>query len=294
MSVVIGIPAHDEERYIGSVLSKALGTTPHVYVVDDGSGDHTELVASSFNGVKVIRKDANEGYGAGIRTLLGLPLWHNAILVTLDGDGQHDPLEAREVAGPVARGEADICIGSRFLGTAPGMPGVRKAVVRGITRSVNTMTGFDLTDAQSGFRAYSQRARKLLAPKLHTTGMDTSVEIITVARELGLTIAEVPVTVKYEGGETSGQDMWSHGMGVVSNLMEFIASRGLKWFLAISTLLFFSGFALAVWALQLYLERQVLVPNIIFLGVTGMISGVGLFFMVMNFFALQRIREAIS
>jgi len=293
VAIILGIPAHNEERYIGSVLSKSIVASNKVYVIDDGSTDFTALIAHSFRHVKVLNDSGEEskGYGAAIKRLLGLPLDRHDILVTLDADGQHDPMAAVDVAAPITRGEADISIGSRFLGSAPGLSKSREAAIRAITKTVNATTRYDLTDAQSGYRAYSAKARRLIAPKLTTTAMDTSIEILAIADSLGLKIAEVPITVSHEGEGTSGQDPWTHGSSLFNSLMEAIVHRMLPWLLLLSTLMIFAGTALGAWAVQLYLERHVLISNVALLSTMGIVAGMTVFFWTMNIFALHQIRE---
>src|SRR5690348_9785191 len=106
--VLVAIPAHNEDRYIGSLVLKLRGQGYAVLVVDDGSTDATAAVAGAA-GADVVRHATNRGKAAAIRTAFGrarrAPI---GALVLLDGDSQHDPADVQAVADPILRGEADM------------------------------------------------------------------------------------------------------------------------------------------------------------------------------------------
>jgi len=97
-----------------------------VVVCDDGSSDLTADIAE-ISGANVVRHGKNEGKGAALRSLLEKAKELNAdIVVTLDGDDQHDPSDIPKLLEPILRDEAEIAIGSRFLGENTEMPFYRK------------------------------------------------------------------------------------------------------------------------------------------------------------------------
>src|SRR5215212_6914539 len=108
--VIVGIPAFNEQDKIADV------------VVDDGSRDRTAWNALNA-GATVIRHRQNAGKGAAVATLFRYAVEQRAdALVLIDGDGQHDPDEIRDVVGPVLAGRADVVVGSRFLTQRSDIP----------------------------------------------------------------------------------------------------------------------------------------------------------------------------
>ena len=162
--VVVGIPAFNEEKTIGHLVLAAQDYADAVIVCDDGSTDMTGRIAEGLGAV-VVCHDRNSGYGAAVQSLFRRAReLHADVLVTIDGDGQHDPSEIPSLVQPIVDGVSDVVVGSRFLdenGSAE-MRGYRKLGVKAITKLVNGSAKNGVSDAQSGFRAYSKRALERL------------------------------------------------------------------------------------------------------------------------------------
>src|SRR5215204_625769 len=152
-AIVVAIPAHNEDRFIGSLVLKLRAQNRHVLVVDDGSSDATAAIAEAA-GADVIRHPTNLGKAAAVHTVfeharrLGTD-----VLVVLDGDSQHDPADVDRVAAPVLNGEADMVVGSRFAGVRSRIPRWRIAGQRALTLATNMGSGLHLSDSESGYRA---------------------------------------------------------------------------------------------------------------------------------------------
>ena len=159
--VVAAIPAHNEEKTIARVVLQAQLHVDKVVVCDDGSSDLTADIAERV-GADLVRHEKTLGYGAAIQSLFKWAKRANAdIMVTLDGDGQHNPNEIPVLAEPVLKGKADIVVGSRFLGDAEkknGMPKYRRLGIKVITKLTGAASDNRLSDAQSGFRVYGRKA----------------------------------------------------------------------------------------------------------------------------------------
>ena len=126
-SVVVGIPAYNEDRFIGSLVLKLRARDRPIVVVDDGSSDATAELAEAA-GASVVRHGVNRGKTAAVATLFQRALAMDAdVLVVLDGDSQHDPAEVDQLAGPILKGEADMVVGSRFAGVRSVIPRWRVA-----------------------------------------------------------------------------------------------------------------------------------------------------------------------
>ena len=158
--IIVGIPAFNEEKTIASVV---LGAQKHAHIVivcDDGSADLTGEIALRLGAV-VVRHERNLGYGAALHSLFKRAKELNAdILVTLDSDGQHDPAQVPILVKPIEEGLAEVVLGSRFKdknGTAD-MPAYRQLGIKVITKLSNGSGKNSVSDAQSGFRAYSKLA----------------------------------------------------------------------------------------------------------------------------------------
>src|SRR5918999_217495 len=120
-SCAVVIPAYNEAENLSAVLAampRVVGNLPIVpIVIADGCTDATEQAARSL-GALVIRRDLRRGSGAAVRLGYQAALRHRAsVVVTIDGDGQHDPTEMTHLVEPIVAGEADIVRAPRTLGS---------------------------------------------------------------------------------------------------------------------------------------------------------------------------------
>jgi glycosyltransferase involved in cell wall biosynthesis len=215
------IPAYNEENSIAEVVTKSLSHVDRVVVCDDGSTDDTAKVAREA-GATVITQ-TNQGYGAAISSLFDFARKENArIMVTLDGDGQHNPDQIPLLVDAISTHNVDVAIGSRFLDDSTKASGYRKTGIKIITSASNYGTNFKVSDSQSGFRAYSKDAIDAIHPT--EQGMAVSTEILLKISNKGLSVAEVPITVSYEG-DTSEKNSVSHGVGVLMNTIKYVSIK---------------------------------------------------------------------
>jgi len=215
------IPAYNEEHSIAKVVTKSLPHVDRVIVCDDGSTDDTAKVAREA-GATVITQ-TNQGYGAAISSLFDYARKENArIMVTLDGDGQHNPDQIPLLVDAISTHNVDVAIGSRFLDDSTKASGYRKTGIKIITSASNYGTNFKVSDSQSGFRAYAKDAIDAIHPT--EQGMAVSTEILLKISNKGLSIAEVPITISYEG-DTSEQHSVSHGVGVLMNTIKYVSIK---------------------------------------------------------------------
>jgi len=210
--IIAAIPAYNEAKYIGQVVRQTTKYVHQVIVVDDGSTDETAQVAKTA-GATVIRHEINQNYGGAIKSCFKAARKLAAdILVTIDGDGQHNATEIPLLITPVIKGEADIVIGSRFLNGHNGIPRYRKFGIDVITWLYNFGSSIKLSDAQCGFRAYNKKALDNLL-SLKENKMAISVETIIKARKYGLTMYEAPVSCIYHA-QSSTLNPVTHGLSV--------------------------------------------------------------------------------
>ena len=217
LKIVVGIPAYNEEQYISEVVRKARRFTDEVIVVDDGSTDNTSQVAE-VAGAVVIRHSVNKGYGETLKTCFEVTKANIPdILVILDGDGQHDPDDIPRLLAPILSGEADVIIGSRFLGKVNNIPQYRKLGIGIITFLYNFASKVKVSDAQSGFRAYGKEVMNAFT--VTEIGMGASVEAIVKIREKGFNITEVPISCIYHSGSHSTNPV-THGLSVALTVVK--------------------------------------------------------------------------
>ena len=271
MKVIIGIPAFNEEKNIGSIVAKLKKKYDQIIVCDDGSSDMTETIASSL-GAHVVRHDKNLGYGSAIKTIFNEAGKLEAdVLVTFDADGQHQISEIDSVLQPIYENKADIVIGSRFLGETKDLPRYRKIGIKTITGLTNVMTGSKITDSQSGFRAYSKKILKEISPT--ESGMGISTEILIKASKKEMRIVEVPITISYEGS-THSQEPISHGTSVIMSTIKHVAIERPLLYYGVSGICFLIvGLIFGAWTLQIYSEERQVITNIALVGIGGVILG---------------------
>ncbi|MCW3980787.1 MAG: glycosyltransferase family 2 protein, partial [Candidatus Bathyarchaeota archaeon] len=254
--VVVGIPAYNEEQSIGRVVLQARKFSDLVVVCDDGSSDMTAEISEGLGAI-VVRHERNVGYGAAIQSLFRQAKKLNAdVLVTVDGDGQHEPSEVPDVAQPILEGSADVVVGSRFASRhgTQGMPFYRRAGVKLITKLVNGSAKNGVSDAQSGFRAYGRRALDLLS--VAEDGMGVSVEILLDASKHGLKVCEVSSSCKYESGDSVKKSTHNPIKQLASVLMSIIRyaveDRPLTMLGVPGAFCLLTGVLFGIWMLQIY------------------------------------------
>ena len=261
MKVTIGIPAFNEEKNIAKMIVKLKKIYDEIIVCNDGSTDLTGEIAENLGAI-VINHKQNLGYGAGIKSILKKSKEIGTdILVTFDADGQHKVEDVKKVIEPIKNGDADLVIGSRFLSkTKEKIPGYRKIGINIITKVTNAGLKKKITDSQSGFRAYS----KDLISKLDISdmGMGISTEILIKTNSLGFRIAEIPITILYEG-KTSTQNPISHGTSVLFSTIKYTSIEHPLKFYGIPSLIFFViGLSFTFLSIDYYMEVGRINPNV--------------------------------
>ena len=221
--VIAAMPAFNEERAIAKTILAARKFVDRVLIVDDGSTDATAEIAEALGAI-VIRHTTNKGYGGALATIFATARHLGAEeLVILDADGQHDPEFIPELLEPIRKG-VDIVIGSRFLRREGNdIPGYRILGMKILDTATNFAGDIRVSDTQSGFRAYGKRA--IQAIKVSGNGMSAGSEILLQVKDHGFSVAEVPITVRYDLENTSSQHPVSHGMSVLSKIIGMVGYR---------------------------------------------------------------------
>jgi len=270
--VVACIPAFNEEGTIAKVVISAQKCVGKVVVCDDGSSDLTGEIARRL-GAEVIRHDSNMGYGASLRSLFNKVIELNAdVMVTLDADGQHNPEDIPMLVKPILDGEADMVIGSRFLDekSESNIPSYRRKGIKMITNMAKAISFDNITDAQSGYRAYSMKALSLVHPVEY--GMGASTEILLKAKEHALSVVEVPVFVDYKYSHT--HNPLAHALGVVLSMVKCLSIRRPLFFYGLPGILALTiAMGFWVWCLQIFSATRTLPTNMTLVAVFMTVAG---------------------
>ncbi|MCQ5376420.1 MAG: glycosyltransferase [Candidatus Methanomethylicia archaeon] len=277
MKVVVGIPALNEERTIATVILKAKPHCDQIIVCDDGSSDMTAAISEAL-GATVIKHPYNKGYGAALDSIFSQARAAKAdILVTLDGDNQHDPASIPALIAPIMDDSADIVIGSRFLGNN-NIPNHRKVGIKIINDVTNSTGDHDTTDTQSGFRAYGRKAIESI--KITEMGMSASTEILLKANSNKLRLKEVPVEIKYET-RPSPTGSVKQGSSVLLNTLKLISIDRPLVFYGIPSMIFLGiGLVFGAWSAISYATDGVLPASLALIAIGSTLLGF-LFFSLM-------------
>ncbi len=201
---IIVIPAYNEEKTVGAVVREAK-RYGKVLVIDDASRDKTSEMARRA-GALVVRHSANRGLGAALRTGFDKALKMKAdVVVTIDADGQHRPDEIKHFLGLINNGY-DFVLGSRDLRKYPF---VKKFGNFFLNNATNFVSGTNLKDTESGFRAFRASALKKLY--LKSERYEIAVEIVFEVGRNKLKYVNVPIT----------SPLYVKGVGVKDGIKNF-------------------------------------------------------------------------
>lgn len=207
MKVFIVIPAYNERRTIRQVVEAVLQQYSQVVVVDDGSTDGTYEQLAGLGACR-LRHMLNRGQGASLQTGIEYALAQGAeIIVTYDADGQHCVQDIATLIEPICQGEAEVVLGSRFLGSAENIPWHRRGMLRIAVYLTRYLSGLRLSDTHNGLRALSRTA----AERIHLTmdRMAHASEILDIIGREQLHYVERPVTISYTTHSLQkGQSTW--------------------------------------------------------------------------------------
>ncbi|MDP2949302.1 MAG: glycosyltransferase family 2 protein, partial [Chloroflexota bacterium] len=171
MKLVITIPAYNEERTIAKVIAEIPRSIPgidsvEVVVINDGSSDATVAKATEAGADQVVSFKRNMGLATAFRVGLETALARGAdIIVNTDADFQYDQTQIPDLVAPILEGRADIVLGSRFAGQIESMPLSKRMANQLVSFIVRRFSGLPISDAQTGFRAFTSDA----AMQLHIT-----------------------------------------------------------------------------------------------------------------------------
>ncbi|MHA1285609.1 MAG: glycosyltransferase family 2 protein [Promethearchaeota archaeon] len=197
INISIVIPLYNEENTIGDLINRIpKHENLEIIIVDDGSKDRSvDIIKNLMKKRKLIliRHQFNQGYGKALLT--GIKKASGDIIISMDSDGQHNPEEIPKLLIPILRKEADIVIGSRYLGRSnypvPIYTRLGELVIEKILKILFKQT---IKNNQGGFRAFNKTSLKILN-NIKYKGMAFTTEILFKASLNGLRLKEVPVLI---------------------------------------------------------------------------------------------------
>ncbi len=198
MKLIIQIPCLNEEEHIAEALSQLPREVPGFdsvewLIIDDGSTDGTVQAARAAGVDHVVSHGHNRGLAAAFMTGLEACLRLGAdVIVNTDADNQYDASCIPDLVAPIVEGRLQIVVGARPIATIEHFSPIKRALQKLGSRVVRLVSGTDIPDAPSGFRAIHRDA----AINLYVFNNYTyTLETIIQAGQLGIPIGSVPVRV---------------------------------------------------------------------------------------------------
>jgi len=205
--VWVVVPAYNEAARLGNTLQDLLTVAQTVVVVDDGSKDDTYDVASQYP-VWVLRHVVNLGAGAATQTGITFSLKGGArFIATFDADGQHDPADLPVLYRVLQERNADVVLGSRFVGEAIGMPRARRLMLRVASAAAYFLCGVWVTDVTTGLRLFNRRAAQSVHIKMNR--FEHPIDLLQQIARYRLRLVEAPARIRYSADSLrKGQRTW--------------------------------------------------------------------------------------
>jgi glycosyltransferase involved in cell wall biosynthesis len=294
--VVACIPAYNEERTIARVVVEAQRYVDKVIVCDDGSMDLTGEIARRL-GAEVIRHERNMGKGAALKDLFAAAKKYNAnMIVTLDGDGQHDPNDIPRLLEPLKRGEADLVIGSRYVkGAKTDAPIYRRFGLKIISFFNRSMINSAVKDTQSGFRAFTIKALNECGD-FESKSFEVENEQVILAVKRGLRIKEVPIIVRYRGlPKTSKKSPLLHGSEIISAILKVtVEERPLRYLGIPGAIFMLLAITLGTYLLLLFNATRYFSLPIAIISLGSCLIGITLIVAALTLHGLNRLVEKVK
>jgi glycosyltransferase involved in cell wall biosynthesis len=224
---IIQIPCFNEAETLPATIADLPAHLPgvdclEIMIIDDGSQDGTTAVARALGVQHIIRHPQNRGLARAFQTGLDACLRLGAdVIVNTDADNQYPGRYIAELVAPVLDGQADVVIGDRQVAQISHFSPLKRALQKLGSWMVRTVSGTNVPDAASGFRAYSREA----ALRFNIlTRFSYTLETIIQAGKMGLTVMSVPI----ETNETTRpsrlqRNMWHFIKAQASTIMRLYA-----------------------------------------------------------------------
>ncbi|MDP1718916.1 MAG: glycosyltransferase family 2 protein [bacterium] len=226
------IPVYNEKTTLPLILERVQKEKPtEIIIVDDHSTDGTEEFLSSgggsavggkthlFKNVKVVRHERNSGKGAAVRT--GIQNSTQEIVLIQDADLEYDPAEYERLLQPIADNKADVVYGSRFIGSSPHRVMFFWHFIgnRLLTLLCNIASNLNLTDMETGFKAFRKKA--LDSIKLEESDFGFEPEVTIKLARAGWRFYEIGISYHGRDYNEGKKIRWTDGVKAVAVILKY-------------------------------------------------------------------------
>ena len=286
--IIVTIPAYNEGRTLGKVIENIKEVMQKyrkkykILVVDDGSQDNTAQIARKAGAVAYSHAK-NYGLAETFKTEIQKSLELKAdVIVHIDADGQYLPREIPKLLSEIDRGY-DFVLGSRFKGKIEYMPIVKKLGNIAFSKAISQITNFNISDAQTGFRAFTKKvAREIDIRSNHTY---TQEQIIRAIKQK-FRLKEVPVYfAKRKGKSKLIRNPFEYALKAWINIIRIYRDfEPLKFFGMIGSFIFGIGFLIGIYLMFLHFTSGI-VGHFALIMLDVLILSIGLQIIIFGFLA---------
>jgi len=260
MNIIISIPAYNEEKTIGKVITdikKVMNQTKYKYlvlVIDDGSKDKTAEIAKK-NGAIVHSHSKNYGLAETFRTEIekALKLGFD-VFVHTDADGQYLAKDIPRLINEIKKGY-DLVLGSRFRGKIEDMSLLKRIGNKIFSKAISNIVRYDIKDCQTGFRAFTKEvAEKIKIISNHTYTQEQIIK--TVLNKFK--VKEIPIyfAKRKKGKSRLIKNPFEYAIKAWINILRIYRDYSpLKFFGCIGSFFSLVGFLIGLWLFSLFISK---------------------------------------
>lgn len=232
MKTLLGITAYNEGPHLGRLLDAIQAANLPGWIdvafVDDCSTDDTRDILAASPHI-VLRHALNLGQGKACNTLMRAAVaWGYDAVLTMDGDGQHDPADAPRFVEALRGSTADVICGSRLLGSDyQGTPFLRRSMLPLVNLVINRLTGYTLTDTMCGYRAYRTDSLAKIMDELNglLENNYTAAELFMRFSDSKLKVSEIPIDIKARTSGSSSKGTIRYAIGIAKTILRLFTHR---------------------------------------------------------------------
>lgn len=301
--IAVIVPAYNEEKLVGKVITTAPDFVDKIIVIDDCSKDATSAVVTTYielepERVHLIRHEKNTGVGGAILSGHRLALEHGMdIMVVMAGDAQMDPTDLPALLDPVAEGQADFSKGNRFINGEAwlNMPRLRFFANAGLSFLNKFASGYwQISDPQCGYTAISADILKNLDIQKISSGYHFENSLLIHLNMVNARVVDVPIKAVYGIGERSGINhviaLFTFSIFLFKSFWWRLTQKyvirdfhPLYFFYLFGFVFFLVGFAFGVYILVLRLNGHLITSNSVMFAVFLLTTGLQMLLFAMWF-----------